>query len=159
MKIPHFIEEQWDLDQDLKINKDKVRNFHDDHDMDVRVIKVDPHVTIESGEVFKDAFQRRQINALEGMLKIMNHQVGQQDRSHQVSRLVEEWKYVSRVVDRILFILFAITTFLFNVLILTESPFSEEFEYCPLGPGLCSDGYDFTQNKAPSAGGGGGGGH
>lgn len=54
-------------------------------------------------------------------------------------RLTEEWKFLSRVVDRFLFIIFTIVTFLFNIILLTQSPFGEKFEYCPSGRDMCED--------------------
>lgn len=58
------------------------------------------------------------------------------------TQLVDEWKFISRVVDRLLFIVFAIVTFLFNIIILMQSPFGEKFEYCPLGKEMCGEDYD-----------------
>lgn len=54
---------------------------------------------------------------------------------------MDEWKFLSRVVDRFLFIIFGIATFLFNIIILTQSPFGEKFEYCPLGKDMCGEDY------------------
>ena len=45
----------------------------------------------------------------------------------------EEWKFVSRVMDRFLFIVFFLVALFFNIIILTGSPFNMKFEYCPYG--------------------------
>lgn len=57
-------------------------------------------------------------------------------------KLTEEWKFLSRVADRFLFIIFTIVTFLFNVILLTQSPYGEKFEFCPLGRDMCGEDYE-----------------
>lgn len=104
-----------------------------------------------------DEFQRRSVEALESIQQHMEEQTLHYEDTQRRTRLVEEWKFLSRVLDRVLFILFGITTFLFNLIILTQSPFGEKFEYCPLGPGLCSDGYSFGSTADFGSNGGGGG--
>ncbi|XP_042880203.1 neuronal acetylcholine receptor subunit alpha-10-like [Penaeus japonicus] len=121
-------------------------------------------VKLESGDngcCVADDFQRRSVQALESIRQHMEEQTMHYEETQRKTGLVEEWKFLSRVLDRILFILFGITTFLFNVIILTQSPFGEKFEYCPLGPGLCADGYSFGSGAGFGAAGGGGmgGGH
>ncbi|KAK7079043.1 hypothetical protein SK128_028524 [Halocaridina rubra] len=87
----------------------------------------------------KDPFQKRALAALETMTQILTKE---QETAKKVTTrmdLIEEWKFVSRVIDRALFICFTLVCFFFNVVLLTSSPFRERFDYCPLGEGLCDD--------------------
>ncbi|XP_068217896.1 uncharacterized protein [Palaemon carinicauda] len=147
MKVPTFIEELWDLDENRKIMKDKVRVFADQFNLphNHEVINVIPHYNVKTSfsDSIKDPIQRRKVEALEGMLALMTQQSRKATHTQKVSELAEQWKYLSRVLDRLLFILFGITTFLFNLILLTQSPYSEEFEYCPMGPDMCGEDYDF----------------
>lgn len=76
-------------------------------------------------------------------------------------QLMDEWKFLSRVVDRFLFIIFGIVTFLFNIIILMQSPFGEKFEYCPLGKNMCGEDYELEsfEDLAVKGGLSGGTGH
>ncbi|XP_045606644.2 acetylcholine receptor subunit beta-type acr-3-like [Procambarus clarkii] len=90
--------------------------------------------------VLTDPFQRRAIAVLESINKILTREQEERDVLTVRNTLVEEWKFVSRVMDRTLFLTFTLITFIFNVSILTSSPFRERFAYCPLGDnGECDD--------------------
>ncbi|XP_047475130.1 acetylcholine receptor non-alpha chain-like [Penaeus chinensis] len=160
MKVPEFIIRQWGLDRDSVTTFDMNSEFKEMH---VNVVKVNPRSKMEGAAILKDDFQRRSVEALESIQQHMEEQTQHYDETQRRTNLMEEWKFLSRVLDRVLFILFGITTFLFNIIILTQSPFGEKFEYCPLGPGLCSDGYSFGTiadiGSVAGASTGGGGGH
>ncbi|XP_037776776.1 neuronal acetylcholine receptor subunit alpha-10-like [Penaeus monodon] len=161
MKVPDFIIKQWGLDTDSVTPFDMNSEFKEMH---INVVKVNARSKMEGTAILKDDFQRRSVEALESIQQHMEEQTQHYEETQRRTSLVEEWKFLSRVLDRVLFILFGITTFLFNIIILTQSPFGEKFEYCPLGPGLCADGYSFgTAAEIGAAmgggGGGGGGGH
>ncbi|XP_042213231.1 neuronal acetylcholine receptor subunit alpha-10-like [Homarus americanus] len=155
MKIPKFIVGAWNLDENLRIRKDQVEPLSDDDDdedvkknFDVRVIKVNPATIEEKTDVFKDPFQRRSIEALEGIHRLLSKEATDHKAQLKKTSLMEQWRYLSRVMDRFLFILFGIGTLLFNTIILTQSPFGEKFEYCPHGFGMCSDDYSFDSSSS-----------
>ncbi|XP_071532450.1 neuronal acetylcholine receptor subunit alpha-3-like [Panulirus ornatus] len=85
----------------------------------------------------KDPFQRHALAALESMNKILMREEKDKAKGTMKSNLVEQWKFVSRVMDRSLFITFTSICFLFNLIILTSSPFRQLFSYCPEGEGMC----------------------
>lgn len=89
-----------------------------------------------------DPFQRRSIEALEGILKLLSKEEQDDLARDNKEQLIDEWKFLSRVVDRLLFVIFAIATFLFNLIILMQSPFGERFEYCPAGKDMCGEDYE-----------------
>lgn len=89
-----------------------------------------------------DPYQRRSLEALEGILQVLTREENETRSRGKKDMLVEEWKFLSRVVDRFLFVIFTIVTALFNIIILTQSPHGEKFEYCPLGRGNCGDDYE-----------------
>ena len=76
--------------------------------------------------------------------------------------LVEEWKFISRVMDRGLFILFILVVSSFNSVLLSSSPFIFENEYCPIGDNGECDGmtveeiYNLDLSVLHGHGGGGG---
>ena len=78
-----------------------------------------------------DPFQRRTVLALESINKILKRERTEADETGRRNNLVDEWKFVSRVLDRTLFITFTVVCVIFNLTILTSSPFRERFSYCP----------------------------
>lgn len=84
-----------------------------------------------------DPFQRHALAALESMKNIMMRDEEDKEKATKKNKLVEQWKFVSRVMDRTLFITFTSITVTFNLIILTSSPFRELFSYCPAGEGMC----------------------
>ncbi|KAK3856018.1 hypothetical protein Pcinc_037622 [Petrolisthes cinctipes] len=124
---------------------------------------------------FPDPFQRRAVRALESISGILTREETTADKAEVKRTLVEEWKFVSRVMDRSLFLIFTSSAVIFNITLLTSSPFRERFDYCPLeNSEECEDLtaeeiFSLTADAAASAhfggghggggGGGGGGGH
>lgn len=89
---------------------------------------------------FSDPFQRRSVRALESISGILSREEAATKKADIRHVLVEEWKFVSRVMDRTLFIVFTSSALIFNISILTSSPFRERFDYCPLDePEGCDD--------------------
>nr|XP_053640561.1 neuronal acetylcholine receptor subunit alpha-10-like [Cherax quadricarinatus] len=86
-----------------------------------------------------DQFQRRSLQALEGIQCLMSRQVSMQKRKTRKFLLKEEWQYVSRVMDRVLLVIFFIGTLLFHAIMLSQSPYGASFEYCSLGYGKCKN--------------------
>ncbi|XP_071532632.1 acetylcholine receptor subunit alpha-type acr-16-like [Panulirus ornatus] len=147
MKIPELIRQAWELDLEQVVKNDRVRPFADEDDDPVatdlhfRVVKVEATAAVEGTAMFKDAYQRRSLEALEGIHRLLSERNSEDKANSKRSRLVEEWKFLSRVLDRSLFIIFGIITLLFNAIILSQSPYSEQFEYCEQGAGLCDNDY------------------
>ncbi|XP_068209507.1 uncharacterized protein [Palaemon carinicauda] len=122
---------------------------------------------------FKDPFERRALAALEAMTKIFTKESEASKKTTLRKNLVDEWQFVSRVLDRTLFIAFSFSCMLFNIFILTSSPFRERFDYCPLeGEGSCDEltfedikqltidmASNYHGSKGDGGGGHGGGGH
>lgn len=79
-----------------------------------------------------DPFQRRTVLALESINRILKNEADERTESNRKQNLVDEWKFVSRVMDRTLFITFTTAAVIFNLSILTSSPFRERFSYCPI---------------------------
>ncbi|KAK8398927.1 hypothetical protein O3P69_004198 [Scylla paramamosain] len=151
MKIPDFLFEAWELDKDNL--KDSLNT--------VTELKGFKHVKSQSGH---DPYQRRSLEALEGILQVLTREENETRTRARKDTLVEEWKFLSRVVDRFLFIIFTIATALFNIIILTQSPHGEKFEFCPLGRGMCGEDYELESvadlaAKGGLRGSGGGAGH
>ena len=44
-----------------------------------------------------------------------------------------EWKFVSRVLDRLFFIIFVTIAICFNIYLMASSPFTKTFDFCPEG--------------------------
>ncbi|XP_069961500.1 acetylcholine receptor subunit beta-like 1 [Cherax quadricarinatus] len=153
VKIPAVVKKAWDVDEQSKkitpVQKLKTAMNKDGDNM-VRVFVVQPqHAKSPKLEdkkeskqfpedeldphVLTDPFQRRAIAALESINKILSQEAADRDHATKKNDLVEEWKFISRVMDRTLFISFTLLTFFFNISILTSSPFRERFDYCPLG--------------------------
>ncbi|XP_069961493.1 neuronal acetylcholine receptor subunit alpha-9-II-like [Cherax quadricarinatus] len=157
IKVPKFIIKAWNLDANLKVRKTKVKPYNDNHDeddddeecdevenrmrdMQIHVIKVKS----DGADMFKvlylpDQFQRRSLQALEGIQCLMSRQVSMQKRKTRKFLLKEEWQYVSRVMDRVLLVIFFIGTLLFHAIMLSQSPYGASFEYCSLGYGKCKN--------------------
>ena len=77
-----------------------------------------------------DPFQLRILRSLEDIVSMLTLSTKTRKKKEMENDLiVEEWKMVSRVLDRFFFIIFGFATLLFNVIILTQSPFSTEVEY------------------------------
>ncbi|XP_064104291.1 neuronal acetylcholine receptor subunit alpha-9-like [Macrobrachium nipponense] len=109
-------------------------------------IKVQPFQRQEEEEekfnynTLKDPFQRRALKALESLYKMMRDDDKVSAKKHLRSRLVDEWQFIARVLDKAFFVVFTTVCFLFNIFILTSSPFRERFDYCPLeGEGACDE--------------------
>lgn len=87
-----------------------------------------------------DPFHRRTVAALESINKILAREESSTNQNNVKSDLVEQWKFVSRVMDRTLFILFTLICIIFNLSILTSSPFRERFDFCPFeDPTICEE--------------------
>lgn len=82
--------------------------------------------------VSTDPFQRRTVLALESINRILTREAEERGETTRKQNLVDEWKFVSRVLDRTLFITFTTAAIIFNLTILTSSPFRERFSYCPI---------------------------
>lgn len=82
--------------------------------------------------VSTDPFQRRTVLALESINKILTKEANERSEDNRKQNLVDEWKFVSRVLDRTLFMTFTTAAIIFNLSILTSSPFRERFSYCPI---------------------------
>ncbi|KAF2346093.1 Neurotransmitter-gated ion-channel transmembrane domain, partial [Trinorchestia longiramus] len=155
VQIPELILDQWHLDGEDDDNDSDDEEIARMRSGVTKVKPADPEKTlfistvnkvfVESAgntpafksstvETLKDPFQRRTCQALEKMVKIMQKTENARLRAKKASIMEEEWKFVARVMDRFLFIIFFMIAFLFNVIILTSSPFSVLFEYCPFGP-------------------------
>ncbi|KAK4321334.1 hypothetical protein Pmani_007854 [Petrolisthes manimaculis] len=200
VRIPRLVRESWNIGEDNHIiepeDPDEIPD--DVVDVDGSVIrvftvqpqKIQPDITtepkkskvedvvnslneaIDYGDL-KDPFQRRAVRALEAISGILTREEISTDKSETKRTLVEEWKFVSRVMDRTLFLIFTSSAVIFNITLLTSSPFRESFNYCPLDnveecEDLTSEEiFSLTAHAAASAhfdgghdeGGGGGGGH
>lgn len=86
-----------------------------------------PHVHVST-----DPFQRRTVLALESINRILTREAEERAETIRKQNLVDEWKFVSRVLDRTLFMTFTTAAIIFNLSILTSSPFRERFSYCPI---------------------------
>ncbi|KAK4321335.1 hypothetical protein Pmani_007855 [Petrolisthes manimaculis] len=148
VKVPDFIKTAWIQDEkEMKGGVDKTNEvfpFKDGDNVSVHMVNVKPTHVYEGPGVFKEPFQRRSVEALEGIHRILEAEANETHIQSTKTRLSEQWKFMSRVLDRILFITFGATTLLFNVIILTQSPFGEKFEYCPIGKGNCDEDFDFS---------------
>ncbi|XP_066975356.1 uncharacterized protein [Macrobrachium rosenbergii] len=89
-------------------------------------------------DTLQDPFQKRALMALETMSNVLTRKAKASLKHQEVKDLIEEWKFISRVTDRTLFVTFTLACLFFNVIILTSSPFREKFDYCPLEEG-CDD--------------------
>lgn len=78
-----------------------------------------------------ESFHRQAIQALESIQRILRKEQASTSFADDWSGQAEEWKYVSRVADRTLFITFSILCVAFNLAILTASPYTENFSFCP----------------------------
>ena len=74
---------------------------------------------------------------MEYLAKITTEQEKRFKKEKKREGLRDEWKFISRVLDRFLFISFGVMASLFNLIILTSSPFTEEFSYCPTFMATC----------------------
>ncbi|XP_045132390.1 acetylcholine receptor subunit alpha-1-B-like [Portunus trituberculatus] len=163
MKIPDFIYESWELNKDnLKDSVNTVTELKGFKHVNANLITVESKNFYQDSHMFKDPYQRRSLEALEGILQVLTREENETHTRAKKDMLVEEWKFLSRVIDRFLFIIFTIATALFNIIILTQSPYGEKFEYCPLGRGMCGDDYELESVADLAAKGGlsgSGGGH
>ncbi|XP_063883891.1 acetylcholine receptor subunit alpha-type acr-16-like [Scylla paramamosain] len=156
VRIPKIVKAAWDLDENNRLSS-PVESMNDkleksklsDKKSNVRLftvkpstppkMKPSPEVTMReldedlSVADIKDPFQRRTVLALESINRILTRERKEADESSRRSNLVDEWKFVSRVLDRTLFITFTVVCVIFNLSILTSSPFRERFSYCPVG--------------------------
>ena len=82
--------------------------------------------------VSTDPFQRRTVLALESINRILSQEQKETAETNRKTDLIDQWKFVSRVMDRTLFITFTMVCCIFNFSILTSSPFRERFSYCPV---------------------------
>ncbi|XP_047736042.1 acetylcholine receptor subunit alpha-1-A-like [Hyalella azteca] len=147
VKIPELILDLWDLDGHDDDNDSDVEELQEKCKLGSGVTRVRPASADDrlfvstvtdtyqraAGQQQLHPFQRRTCDALEKMLKIMLRAEAARLREKRTNVRQEEWKFVARVTDRFLFIAFFLTAFFFNVIILTSSPYSEKFEYCPYG--------------------------
>lgn len=124
-----------------------------------------------------DPYQRRTVAALESINRILAREEVSTNQNNVKGELVEQWKFVSRVMDRTLFIVFTLICIIFNLSILTSSPFRERFDFCPFSDITVCEDLDMaeiiklqasssrghtTEEEAYASGahgGGGGGGH
>lgn len=88
---------------------------------------------------FIDSYQSRMIGSLETILKDMESTDKDTSNTHEAFVQIQEWKFISRVFDRFLFILFTTGCILLDIILLTSSPFSEVFEYCPFEKERCDE--------------------
>nr|XP_045606558.1 neuronal acetylcholine receptor subunit alpha-10-like [Procambarus clarkii] len=151
MRVPTVVVKAWHLDaQNLKAKKDSVQPHSsggDDSDddtltentMQVRVIKLKPNYCAEGADMLKDPYQRRSLQALEGIQHLLSKEASVHRSHTKKSSLMQEWKYISRAMDRLLFYIFCGGTLLFNAIILSQSPFGVKFEYCSRGAGMCTE--------------------
>ncbi|XP_064087428.1 uncharacterized protein LOC135202107 [Macrobrachium nipponense] len=161
VKIPTVVRERWRLDKGGEgVTQTKVEPFEEVRDTDGSLVKVftvkpptppppppsppNPRKFFEEEEDFQydslqDPFQKRALMALETMSKVLTRKAKASLEHQEAKDLIEEWKFISRVMDRTLFVTFTLTCLLFNVIILTSSPFREKFDYCPLEEGMCDD--------------------
>ncbi|XP_063854040.1 acetylcholine receptor subunit alpha-1-B-like [Scylla paramamosain] len=165
MKIPDFLFEAWELDKDnLKDSLNTVTELKGFKHVKTNLVTVESNNFYQGSHTFKDPYQRRSLEALEGILQVLTREENETRTRARKDTLVEEWKFLSRVVDRFLFIIFTIATALFNIIILTQSPHGEKFEFCPLGRGMCGEDYELESvadlaAKGGLRGSGGGAGH
>ncbi|XP_018010040.2 acetylcholine receptor subunit alpha-1-A-like [Hyalella azteca] len=86
----------------------------------------------------KDAYERRACSAVEKLAALFEKQDSASVKAQRQSVIQDEWKFVSRTLDRLLVIVFAVIALIFNVYLLAASPFGYKFEFCPLLGG-CDD--------------------
>ncbi|KAG7161484.1 Neuronal acetylcholine receptor subunit alpha-9-like 2, partial [Homarus americanus] len=158
VRIPIIVRESWGLEDNVTVTVTPEQNINETINVDgslVKVFTVQPQKPSEFPKKepekkhldddldslqLTDPFQRKAIAALESINRILTREETERNKVNKKSNLVEQWKFVSRVMDRTLFISFTIITFSFNVAILTSSPFRQSFAYCPLGEnGECDD--------------------
>ncbi|XP_045132780.1 acetylcholine receptor subunit alpha-1-A-like [Portunus trituberculatus] len=154
VRIPKIVKAAWDLDENNRIvspvesmNEKLETSKMFDKKSNVRLFtvkpstppKVKPNSEMTMRDLdedlsvadIKDPFQRRTVLALESINRILTTERKEADETGRRSNLVDEWKFVSRVLDRTLFITFTVVCVIFNLSILTSSPFRERFSYCP----------------------------
>ncbi|CAL4069517.1 unnamed protein product, partial [Meganyctiphanes norvegica] len=148
IKTPKVVLDSWQMDKpkvDPEDDETLVEPFGMDSTKDVQVFTVEPQNPVieklaepilDYGKPdFTDPFQYRATHAVEEIVRRMKAQDDKDTLAAIKTGLVEEWKFVSRVFDRFLFIIFITFTVLLNANILTSSPFTEEFVYCPVEGG------------------------
>ncbi|XP_066987468.1 neuronal acetylcholine receptor subunit alpha-10-like [Macrobrachium rosenbergii] len=116
-------------------------------DMNIIFLKIATRLDQKKDFYVDDPFEKRALKALESLCKMMKNEDRAEAKKELRSRLVDEWQFVARVLDKTFFILFTTVCFLFNVFILTSSPFRERFDYCPLETEGACDGMTFDQIK------------
>lgn len=72
---------------------------------------------------------------MEKLANLMEKQDKRRLNSEKKSTMQEEWKFVSRALDRFLVVLFTLFAISFNIYLLTASPFGYNFTYCPVEDG------------------------
>ncbi|KAK7079044.1 Neurotransmitter-gated ion-channel transmembrane region [Halocaridina rubra] len=146
VKVPIFVRDTWEEDIDGKLTKvEPVSNYGNPVNiLTVEAKKVNHETSDEDNDEknyayanFKDPFEKRALYALESMRNILSREENETYDNGLRKKTVEEWKFLSRVMDRLLFIVFFLASFIFNITILTSSPFRERFDYCPLGENMC----------------------
>ncbi|KAK8398928.1 hypothetical protein O3P69_004199 [Scylla paramamosain] len=140
VRIPKIVKAAWDLDENNRLSS-PVESMNDKLEKS-KVVRQEEQREAVHGEALhspqdeaqpRDPFQRRTVLALESINRILTRERKEADESSRRSNLVDEWKFVSRVLDRTLFITFTVVCVIFNLSILTSSPFRERFSYCPVG--------------------------
>ena len=87
--------------------------------------------------IFTDDFQLKSLEALEKIRNAKERTENRRIRAQEKRDRIEEWKFVSRVLDRLLFYCFILAVSGFNINLLTSTPFVAKDEYCPLGKDMC----------------------
>lgn len=118
-----------------------------------------------------DPYERRACKAMELVSKLMTKEEKARNKGVVIFNCTREWKFVSRVLDRTLFVVFTFVALCFNIYLLTASPYGRTFDFCPR-EGACEGMTeeevrqllaDIAQQKTSGSGvgifGGGGGGH
>ncbi|XP_042894185.1 acetylcholine receptor subunit alpha-type unc-38-like [Penaeus japonicus] len=112
-----------------------------------KLIHIDPAAPADAtpkGNDFKDDYQCRTVNALEGIQHLLQNRFGSGDGLSTSSTSIHhtEWRYVCVVADKLFFLVFLVLFIIFNSIILLSSPHEAVFGYCPDGPGTCPEGWD-----------------
>ncbi|XP_045593045.1 neuronal acetylcholine receptor subunit alpha-9-II-like [Procambarus clarkii] len=134
------LKKMWDDDYHSKVNSVKRR------DSKVKVVQVEPPGTPgrTKASSMADEYHRRSLDALEGIHHLLANREDKttEDSATAASPHGQEWRYLCLVLDRFFFVASVVVFAVFNLAVLMSSPHSQEFIYCPNGPGTCPADWD-----------------
>ena len=93
----------------------------------------------KSWYTFPEKFERRFLELLDDYARSCWHKIETQEEFVRQTMIKEEWMYISRVIDRFWSIIVIVVLGIFLLYFNYSSPFDVRFEYCPLGPGKCTN--------------------